>query len=105
MIELLDNIWQFFNDIPTFINSVFIQISSWIVIWKLKLMAGMAQYSWEVAKAVIDNLNISSMIDTAWGNIDSNLLQLLTFFRIPEALNIILNSYFTKVTLRVLFKA
>ncbi len=102
MLDILNNIWNFFNDIASFVNAVFIQIEAWIVVWKLKLMKMSIEHAWAVADVVLENLNISSYINTAWQNVDSTLLQLATFFRIPEALNIILNAYATRLVMRFL---
>jgi hypothetical protein len=57
--------------------------------------------AWGVAQNLFANLGLSDSINQAWGNLDSTLLSYLTFFRLPEALNIIIQASITRFVLNL----
>lgn len=79
--------------------SIWEHAMAWITIWWFKIKIAALASFWGVAEAVIDQLNISGSLNSAWASIDSELMGYLTFFRIPEALNIILQARITRFIL------
>lgn len=68
--------------------------------WKAKLAA--LTFSWSVAQQLITNLNISGYLNNAYSALDSRTMALLAYFRIPEAINMILSAAITKFVFRFL---
>ena len=106
MDALIDGVqWiiDFFNTgLYAFVKETLQELVSWIVIAKLEFQIFMLEFSWGVAKNVLINLGISQLIDSSWAALDSDLLGYLTFFRVPEALNLRLNAYTTKIVLKTM---
>lgn len=118
---MLDTIIQFFNSVIVFFTDIgdfftkiwdfiqtgiydfFVEWFAEFVIWstvsmlKFKLMA--MAFAWDVAQEVLTQLNISSALSLAWSQIDSGVLNALTFFNIPDAINIILSARVTRFVL------
>jgi hypothetical protein len=85
-------IYQFFKEwFAEFVKWFYV---SW---YKSKLFA--ITFAWDVAQEILGSLNLSSAIEEAFGMLDSKVLAIISFFRIPEALNIILSAYTTRLVL------
>lgn len=90
-----EGIYDFFEDLLE-------EAVAWMVIAKLEFMLWTLKFSWGVAKEVMFNLGIGDHIASAFSSLDSTLMGYVNFFRIPEAVNILVQAYITKFTLRVM---
>lgn len=98
-----------FNAIIEFINQgiydFFKELLARFVIWytitliEFKIWA--IQFAWDIAKQVLIDLNFSAFINQAFSAIDSRIVSALTFFRIPECINILASAAVTKYILRM----
>lgn len=88
-------IYQFCTELAAY-------LVEWYVIGVINAKIFLAQFAWDVASNIMANLGLSSLIQQTWSNLDSRFLSYATFFRIPEAVNIILQAFVTKFTLRVI---
>jgi len=86
--------YSFWQD---FIAWVLIQAT----IWKVQFMLWSAQFSWGVAQAVLDQLTIGQQIETLWAQTDSYVLSWLSYFKIPQALNMVMTAGTTKLIMRM----
>ena len=68
----------------------------------LKKMYFMITFSWDVAKVIMDDLNISAHINSAWSALPSETRSILGFFKVPECINTIISGFVTKFVLRFL---
>lgn len=100
--DFFTSIWGFLETVPAFLDDALVKLSAWYVIWVTKAKIYFVGFAWNVAQEVINQLNISGTINQYWGSIDSKVMGALTYFRIPDALNIILNSYLTRYVMGVL---
>jgi hypothetical protein len=67
----------------------------WVVAWyKGKLQA--ITFAWDVASEILSSLNLSAVVQSAFSQLDSNVVSIISFFRIPEAINLILSAYVTR---------
>jgi hypothetical protein len=67
----------------------------WVVGWyKAKLQA--ITFSWDVAHEILSSLNLSTVVESAFSQLDSKVVSIISFFRIPEAINMILSAYVTR---------
>lgn len=98
--EFLNDIFSFLNDFKAFIHTglydFFVQWFAQFVIWStvatLKFKIMMLTFSFDVASSILDQLNISALLDAAFSSLDSDVLNFITFLRIPEAIHIILSA-------------
>lgn len=80
------------------------QWTAWFIKWsvvamfKAKLAA--LEFSWDVAQELLTSLNISAYLNNAWSSLESRTLSMLVFFRVPEAVNIVLGAGVTKFVMR-----
>jgi hypothetical protein len=77
----------------------FAEFMKWFYVgwYKSKLMA--ITFAYDVAQEILTSLNLSSQIDSAFGMLDSKVVGVISFFRIPEGLNIIFSAYMTRMVL------
>ena len=77
----------------------FAELMKWFYVgwYKSKLMA--LTFAWDVAQEILTSLNLSSAIESAFSMLDSKVSGVISFFRIPEALNLILSAYVTRMVL------
>jgi hypothetical protein len=68
---------------------------------KIQFMLWSAQFSWGVAQSVLDQLTIGDQIEQLWAQTDSYVLSWLSYFKIPQALNMILTAGTTKFIMRM----
>lgn len=101
--DLLDFIkWlaDWFND---GIYGWFEQAVAWaftelFILWlQIKLWA--LKFAWGVANNLLTNLGVSATIASAWGALPSDLMQTALFFRVPDALNLLLAAGVTRFVL------
>lgn len=85
-----------------FFAAFFKELVAWLVIAKIKIMIFTITFSWEVAKVIIFNLHLSNFIQTAWNSFDSITMGYLSFFKIPDCINVMVQAYITRLTLAVM---
>ena len=67
---------------------------AWVQIQKFAI-----QNAWNVAKAVIETLDISSALESAFTGLDSTVAQFITILKVPEFINLIVQAHVTKAVL------
>ena len=102
ILEFFDSIWALFEQIPVVIDDLLVKLSAFYVIWVTKAKIYFVGFSWQVAQEVLNQLNISGTIDQYWSQMDPEIMGTVTFLRIPEALNIIMNSWLTRYVMGVI---
>lgn len=94
---------DFFNTgIYLFFEDLLKEAVAWLVISKIEFQIWSLGFSWDVAKTIMFNLNVSGYIQSAWSSLDGRTLGYLTFFRVPDALNLLIQAYITRITLAVM---
>lgn len=99
---------EFFNSIIAFINvgifegfeTMLQHMTASFILKVLEFKLYMVQFSWGVAQQLITQLNLSTYINQAWSQVDQTLVGTLTYFRIPEGINLVLSAGITKFVLR-----
>ncbi|PPK71890.1 uncharacterized protein DUF2523 [Methylobacter tundripaludum] len=112
MIDLLnylfDSVYTFFtftyrfltDGLYTFATWAFTQFVEASTLAYLNFMLWVLPFVWGVAKNIINDLGITSLLSSAWSSIDSKALAYLTVLRLPDSLNLIISAYFTKFVLK-----
>ncbi|MFI0399168.1 MAG: DUF2523 family protein [Thiolinea sp.] len=90
---LLDWLFTGIYDFVVDTASYLIQLSI-----KLSLVSTLAfvEFSWSIAKDMMNDLGISELIDSMYSNFSSQIMDVLLFFKIPEFINSIMSAYMTK---------
>jgi len=52
-----------------------------------------------IAQAIIANVGLSDILNAAWSSIDSQVVVVMNYCRVPDAINLILNAYLTRFIL------
>ena len=103
IIDAFNRLFDFANSgIYDFIHAAFVQIQYYFVIWSIKAKTFLLSTSWEVSKTLLANFGISSSINGAWSSLNGSSFSLMTLLKIPESLNIIIQAYITKFSMRLL---
>ena len=82
--------------------SFFHTVTSYVLIWWLKVKIGAVVFAWGVAQAIIVNIGISAELNSAWSSIDSVLMSYLTVLKIPDAINVLLSAQVTRFVMGLL---
>lgn len=106
----MEQLINFINDLSEFVNSgiydfiteTLSQLVIYLSISAIQLKIYFVTISWGVAQEIINSFNISSLVSQAWSGIPSPIFDTLNFFRIPDALNVVLNASVTKYAMRFL---
>ena len=102
MIDSLNALVDFFN---AGLYDFLVEFTAWltikITIWWFAIKIASIAFFWDVSSQILDQLNISGLINDAWSGIDSTTLSVLTYFRLPEALSIIMNAHITKFVMNL----
>lgn len=108
LFAISDSIGNFFTMIGGFVTSGIYELLVWLfaklieklTIGWLDMVLWALPFAWDAAKQIMLDLNLNALIQTAWGDLDSNLLALATVLRIPDAVNVLISAFFTKFVLR-----
>lgn len=96
ILEGIQAIYDFFTiEIYIFLGEMFSHLATWIVIWWFKAKVSMLAFLWGVAQGMLEQLNLSAFLQQHWGNLDNDLLGFVSRYKLPEAINIILNANVT----------
>lgn len=102
ILEALQGIYDTITgDSYTWLQEIFAEALLWVAAGWVHMKIAAIKFFWGVASAMLDQLNISSLIDYYWGRLDSNLLGFLTRYKVPEALNMIMNSAIVSFIMRM----
>ena len=105
----MDGVVHFFSAIWDWINSGVVDLlsdfvkwcMSWIVTAWIKMKLGALTWAWDVGKAVIQNLGVSQKVTEAMGFLSPEVAKALAFFKVPDAINMLMNAGITKFVLRI----
>jgi hypothetical protein len=90
----------FYQDIYPMITKAYAEFIKAYLISEIEFKIFMLKFAWDVAKELLTSLNISPLIASAWSQLDSRVLQFITFFRIPEGINLLISAYTTRFVYR-----
>lgn len=100
--------FEFFDFIHEWINSgvydFFTEFAAFLIematLSYLKFLNFVIPFAWGIAKEIIEDLNISSMINSAWGDLPDMSRAVLTAMKIPEVINTVISGAVTKYVLK-----
>lgn len=66
----------------------------------LSFLAWVIPFAWGIAKTIVTDLGISDAIAQGFSHLDSDVLNAVTFFKIPDAVNQIVTAWVTRFAMR-----
>lgn len=87
------------SGIYQFFTKWFAEFIKWSVVGWYKFKLQSLVFAWDVAQDLLSSLNLSNALNSAFSSIDNRVVSIISFFRIPEAINIILSAYTTRLVL------
>lgn len=103
VIDLTQTVSDFFN---VGIYDLLTKFVAWCIKWYLvawvKAKITGLTFAWAVAQELITSLDLATYLNAAWSALDSRVLSMLVFFRVPEAVNLLLSAAVTKFVFRIL---
>lgn len=100
--DFFSALWGFLDSLPVMFEDMLIKAGAWIVIAATKAKIEFIGFSWDVAQEVLSQLDVSSTIETYWGQLDSQVLGVATYLKLPEAFNMIINARVTRYVMEVI---
>lgn len=105
---MFDPIFDFFNAIYEFITSGIYSLAvaafkAFVEYWTLATIKGAIwslSFAWDMAKTILQDLNLSQHINSAWSAMPAAAAQALSYFRIPEVINNIATGFVMRLVLR-----
>ncbi|MFZ4504421.1 MAG: DUF2523 family protein [Methylovulum sp.] len=92
----------FTNGIYEFFSQWFAAFVLWSTLTMIKFQLFMVGFAWDIAQQILVELNISAALSSAWSMLDSNILDALTFFNVPDAINVLMSARVTRYVLTFL---
>ncbi|MEI6747404.1 MAG: DUF2523 family protein [Methylococcaceae bacterium] len=87
------------SGIYKFFTQWFAEFIKWSMVGWFKFKLQSLTFAWDVASEILNSLNLSEHIYMAFSALDSNVVSIISFFRIPEAIHIILSAYTTRLVM------
>lgn len=100
MFEFLQSISDFFTQgiYDFFKDALAVLMVKAMVLWFKMQLAGL-EFAWGIGSSIIQNLNLSSHINSAFSGLPAQAMSAVSFFRFPEAVNMLLTAGATRFVL------
>jgi hypothetical protein len=101
----MEDFFTYVNDwldsgVYDFWTEAFAYFVEYMVVSYLKFINVVIPFAWGVAKVILEDLNVSALIDSAYSQFPSMSRDLMTAMRVPECINFALSAFVTKFVLR-----
>jgi len=101
LIVPIDFFVKWFNEtIYQFFVSAFAYLVEQMTLASIKFTIWSSQFAWDIAKTIINDLGVTDALNTAWSSLDGDIISILSFFQIPDVVNILLTAFVTSYTLK-----
>ncbi|WP_027710369.1 DUF2523 family protein [Zooshikella ganghwensis] len=109
--QAFNTLWELLKEVPIWfadfcllllelLTNVLTVVFKWAIYIAMYLSYVAMLAASEVANEILQALDISGHLERAYGHLNVEVSQMLTFLRIPECFNIILSSLATRFTMR-----
>jgi hypothetical protein len=101
MVDYLQSLYEF---ITSGIYDFFVAASAWILakfllLW-LDVKIWAFKFCFSVSQEFLKQIDMSSLIHQAFSGLPGDIVSMLQFFRVPEAINILISAVVTRYALR-----
>jgi hypothetical protein len=102
MFDLLAKIYEFlivgiYDFIVVAIGYLFAKL---FLLW-LEIKLWSISFAWDIAKEFLATMNLSGLINSSFSGLSQNSRAALQFFRVPEAINILMSACATRYVMKV----
>lgn len=103
MFEFLESIATFFQvGIYEFFQEAFKYFAVTLTVWYIEMQIWGLTFAWETAQTVLSTLNVSQQIASAFSGLPAQVSQGAQFFRVPEAINLLLTAGVTRLVMSLI---
>lgn len=103
MFEFLQSISDFFTTgIFQFFSDLWAYSVTQLIILYFKIQLEALKFSWGIAQGVISGMGVNNLIQNSWSGIPVDVQATLNFFRIPEAVNLLISAVVTRFVMSVI---
>lgn len=99
LVDFANIIINAMNNSMNSFDSFFDRAVLWLVITYFEIKLHAFKFAATLAQALIQNVGLANTIQMAWSSIDSRIVSVLNYCRVPDALNLILSAYVTRFIL------
>lgn len=100
LFDFIKSLGDWFNSgIYTWSEEFVAYLVSTAIMWWFQIQLEGIKFAWAISSLVLQNLNISQAIQMAWNTLPSDIAQAATFFRVPEALNLLISAAATRMVM------
>lgn len=97
--DFIDWIYELWTDFTNWILSILIELILYFELLYIKLKISMIELTWSIVFPVIQSLDLSNTLSSAFGDLAPTVQSFATTFRIGEAVNILASAKLTKMVL------
>lgn len=99
LIDFSNMIVDAMNNSMNSFDSFFERAVLWLIITYFEIKLHAFKFAAQLAEMIIHNVGLSNIIHMTWSSIDSRIVAVLNYCRVPDALNLILSAYVTRFIL------
>lgn len=107
LLDIANAITEFRQDVENirstgiyeFFTKVFAEYIKWAVVGWYKFKLQSIVFAYDVASEILTSYNLKEVVEQAFSSLDGRLVKIISFLRIPEAINMILSAYTTRLVL------
>jgi len=101
MADFFNHLWDWLNNgVVDLFTAVIAYLIEKLFLFALDFILWAVPFAWGIAKQIMTDLSISERLNAAFEVLPSDLLSTIFFFRVPEALNLIISAFITRFVLR-----
>lgn len=98
--SIFESIWVFISvDIPAFFGRVFAYIIKYVVLLKFTTLIHTTEFAYSIAIEVMQSLNITQLINSSIGRLDSDIVQTLIDIRFFDSAQLVIEALLTRFIL------
>jgi len=71
-----------------------------LTLFTIEAVSFFITFAWDITKLIFDQVGITDSLQQAWSYLDSGMLSTLSFFGIPDVINIITTAFLTSFLLK-----
>ncbi len=86
---MTSGIYDFFVQLVSYCIAISLEIT-------LKSTLFMLRFSWDVAYQLMQDLQITTFLNDMYAHIDSSIMDVMLYFRVPDFINVVMNAYITR---------
>jgi len=100
--DFIDWVYEVMDDIKQSIYDFLVQLGNIVFLMYLELKLATLVFVWDIAKAVLESLNLSDLISSLFSALPVDIQAFITELRIGEGLNLLMSAHMTRLILNTI---